>query len=116
VSDARTRRAAMKAAAAAREPDPAPPPPPAVVDGPPARVRQTVDLDPEQHAEFHDWIRDTAARLRAQGVKLERGKLSVHQVGRALVAELLADDSTARRVRLRIEDELSAGAQSRSRD
>lgn len=61
------------------------------------KVRQTVDLVPEKHQALAAWRLDTA-------LALARTRLTTQDVLRAAVDVVLADDATARRVRIRLEE------------
>lgn len=72
-------------------------PAPAVTGGKVRKVRQTVDLVPEQHKALAAWRLDTA-------LALGRTRLTTQDVLAAAVDVLLADDAVARRVRYRLEE------------
>lgn len=55
-------------------------------------VRRTVDLAPAHHAELDAWCAETARQL-------GRARVTGQDVLRTLVAELLRDETTARKVR-----------------
>lgn len=55
-------------------------------------VRRTVDLSPAHHAELDAWCAETARQL-------GRARITGQDVLRTLVAELLRDETTARKVR-----------------
>lgn len=61
-------------------------------------VRQTVDLAPDRHAELAAWRLDTA-------LQLGRTRLTTQDVLSAAVEALLEDETVARRVRARLEDQ-----------
>lgn len=61
------------------------------------KVRQTVDLTQDNHKALATWRLDTA-------VTLGRTRLTTQDVLRAAVDVLLADEATARRVRIRLEE------------
>ncbi len=61
------------------------------------KVRQTVDLTQDNHKALATWRLDTA-------VALGRTRLTTQDVLRAAVDVLLADEATARRVRIRLEE------------
>lgn len=63
------------------------------------KVRQTVDLTQDNHRALAAWRLDTA-------LSLGRTRLTTQDVLRAVVDVLLADDSVARRTRLRLEEML----------
>lgn len=62
------------------------------------KIRRTVDLSPEHHAELDMWCSETA---RQQG----RSRVTSQEVLRALVAELLTNESHARRIRRRLKQD-----------
>ena len=61
------------------------------------KVRQTVDLTQDNHKALATWRLDTA-------VTLGRTRLTTQDVLRAAIDVLLADEATARRVRIRLEE------------
>ncbi len=73
-------------------------PPPRPVEARTRPVRQTVDLPPEQHASLAAWRLDTA-------LQLGRTRLTTQDVLAAVIDVLLDDDTVARRVRARLEDD-----------
>lgn len=61
-------------------------------------VRRTVDLSPAHHAELDAWCAETARQL-------GRARVTGQDVLRSLVAELLSDETTARKIRQRLAED-----------
>ncbi len=63
------------------------------------RVRRTVDLAPAHHHQLTSWCEDAAVTLGA-------ARVSGQDVISALVAQLLTDETLARKIRQRLADEM----------
>lgn len=96
MSASRDRIAKLQARRAETDAPPPDPVPAADPAGSGKKVRQTVDLSAERHAELAMWRIDAAVRL-------GRSTLSNQDTLRALVEVMLEDEATARRVRAKLE-------------